>query len=188
LLFYGFGFVAIFGIIASYHGMVFGASRQSFALGRAGYLPGVLGQVHAGRRTPVPALLVSGLITGGCVLASVWYADMAKVAVLVSTLTALVWYILAMGCLFVLRRREPQLFQTYRAPLYRVLPVTVVVLSVFAAYMYTVINISVIPLTALLYIVGLGYYWFWGHERIQHAAPEELAARQPRAAQEETPA
>src|SRR5262249_1365962 len=59
LLFYGFGAIAIFGIIASYHGMVFGASRQSFALGRAGYLPAWLGQVHAVRRTPICALLVS---------------------------------------------------------------------------------------------------------------------------------
>ena len=30
-----------------------------------------------------------------------------------------------------------------------------------------------------------GYYWFRGHARIQTAAPEELAFRQPRPAQEE---
>jgi hypothetical protein len=83
-----------------------------------------------------------------------------------------------MGCLFVLRGREPQLFQTYQAPLYRVLPVSVVALSVFAVYMYSVINVTVIPLTALLYAAGLGYFWFWAHTQIQHAAPEELAARQ----------
>lgn len=82
-----------------------------------------------------------------------------------------------MGCLFTLRRREPQLFSTYRTPVYRILPVSVVVLSLFAASMYSVINVRVIPLTALLYALGLGYYWFWAHRRIQHAAPEELAAR-----------
>jgi hypothetical protein len=27
-------------LIASYHGMIYGTSRQAFALGRAGYLPG----------------------------------------------------------------------------------------------------------------------------------------------------
>src|SRR5262249_46255499 len=151
LLFYGFGAIAIFGIIASYHGMVFGASRQSFALGRAGYLPAWLGQVHAVRRTPICALLVSSLVTVGCVLASIWFPKVGDVAVLVSTLTALLWYILAMGCLFVLRKREPQLFRSYRAPVYRVLPITVVALSVFAACMYSVINVKVIPLTALLY-------------------------------------
>src|SRR5262249_44341309 len=68
LLFYGFGVIAIFGIVASYHGMVYGASRQSFALGRAGYLPEFFGKVHAVRRTPVAALLVSSFVTAGCVV------------------------------------------------------------------------------------------------------------------------
>jgi ethanolamine permease len=177
-LVYGFGVIALFGLIASYHGMVYGTSRQAFALGRAGYLPRFLGEVHAVRRTPVPALLVSSLITAGFVLASYRFKQAIDVAVLVSTLSALIWYILAMGCLFVLRRREPQLFRTYRAPVYRVLPVTVVLLSVFAVYVYSGIDVKVIPLTALLYAVGLAYYWFHGHKRIVNAAPEELAARQ----------
>ena len=56
LLFYGFGVIALFGLIASYHGMIYGASRQCFALGRGGYLPCLLGEVHATRRTPVAAL------------------------------------------------------------------------------------------------------------------------------------
>jgi ethanolamine permease len=177
LLKYGFGVIAIFGMIASYHGMVYGTSRQAFALGRAGYLPAILGVVHGRRRTPVPALLLCSLVTAGFVVANVWFKKAIDVAVLVSTLTALIWYILAMGCLFLLRRREPQLFLTYQAPLKRMLPITVVLLSAFAVYVYSVINVQVIPLTALLYALGLGYYWFRAYARIQKAAPEELAAR-----------
>ena len=85
---------------------------------------------------------------------------------------------LAMGCLYVLRLREPELFRNYRAPLNRMLPITVVLLSAFAVYVYGGIDVKVIPLTALLYAVGLSYYWFWAHGRIQTAAPEEIAARQ----------
>jgi ethanolamine permease len=176
-LVYGFGTIALFGMIASYHGMVYGTSRQAFALGRAGYLPVFLGQVHAVRRTPVPALLVCSLVTAGFVVANLWMKQAIAVAVLVSTLTALIWYILAMGCLFTLRRREQELFSKYRAPLLRVLPLTVVLLSGFAVCLYSIINVKVIPLTALLYALGLGYYWFSGYRRIQKAAPEELAAR-----------
>jgi ethanolamine permease len=187
LLFYGFGTIAIFGIIASYHGMIFGASRQSFALGRAGYLPSALGRVHSTRRTPIRALLASSLITAVCVVVSIWYEEVGTVAVLVSTLTALIWYILAMGCLFVLRRREPGLFAKYRTPVYWVLPITVVVLSAFAVVMYTIINVKVIPLTALLYALALGYFWFWAHRRVQQAAPEELSARHASPVQEGAP-
>jgi ethanolamine permease len=177
-LIYGFGFIALFGMIASYHGMLYGTSRQAFALGRAGYLPAVLGRVHAARRTPVPSLLACSLLTAGFVVANLWFKEAIDVAILVSTLTALVWYILAMGCLLLLRRREPGLFRTYRAPLYRLLPLTVVVLSAFAVFVYGGTNVQVVPLTALLYALGLGYYWFWASARIQRAAPEELAARQ----------
>jgi ethanolamine permease len=174
---YAFVAIAFFGIIASYHGMVYGTSRQVFALGRAGYLPIILGSVHPKRRTPIPALLATSSITAVFVVGSYWFKKAIDVAVLVSTLCALVWYILAMGCLFILRRREPSLFILYRAPVYRVLPITVVLLSFFAVYVYSGIDVKVIPLTALLYAAGLGYYWFAAHDRIQQAAPEELAAR-----------
>jgi ethanolamine permease len=179
---YGFGAVALFGMIASYHGMIYGTSRQAFALGRGGYLPAFLGTVHGVRRTPVAALFACSLVTAAFVVGNLWFPKAIAVAVLVSTLTALVWYILAMGCLVVLRRREPGLFTAYRAPLRRVLPLTVLGLAAFAVYVYAGIDVKVIPLTALLYGLGLSYYWFWAHPRIQKAAPEELAARRAQAA------
>src|SRR3954466_8705745 len=92
-LFWGFGGIAFFGMIASYHGMVFGTSRQAFALGRAGYMPAFLGWVHPQRRTPILALLTTSLITAAFLVASIWLRKAIDVAVLVSTLTALVWYI-----------------------------------------------------------------------------------------------
>ena len=178
VLVYGFGGIAFFGMIASYHGMVYGTSRQAFALGRAGYLPAWLGTVHPTRRTPAAALVTSSLITAGFVVGTLRFKDAINLAVLVSTLTALVWYILAMGCLFVLRKREPELFSRYQAPVYRTLPIAVVLLSAFAAYVYAGIYVQVIIPTVLLYALGLGYFWFWAHPRLQTAAPQELFARE----------
>jgi ethanolamine permease len=183
-LLYGFGLIALFGMIASYHGMVYGTSRQAFALGRAGYLPATLGRVHGWRRTPIVSLLACSLITAGFVVANFWFEDAIAVAVLVSTLTALIWYILAMYCLFILRRREPRLFQNYRAPFERVLPLVVVVLSLFSVYLYSVINVQVIPFTAALYVAALAYYALWARRRLKRAAPEELAARSALSAEE----
>ncbi len=179
LLIYGFGVVALFGLIASYHGMIYGASRQLFALGRAGYLPRIFGEVHARRRTPVIAILAGSLIVAGFVAANLWFADAIAIAVLVSTLTALVWYILAMACLYVLRWRSPELFRSYRAPVYHILPAVVIILSVIAALAYSGIDHAgvVIALAVGLYAVGLGYYVFWGRHHLQAAAPEELGAR-----------
>jgi ethanolamine permease len=186
-LFYGFGLIALFGLIASYHGMIYGASRQAFALGRAGYLPRILGEVHATRRTPLIALLAGSLIVVGFVVANLWFKDAVGVAVLVSTLTALIWYILAMVCLYVLRRRHPELFRNYRAPVYKILPAVVIALSVFAALVYSGIQHAgeVIALAGGLYAVGLGYYLLWGRHHLQAAAPEELGARAVTAVQKE---
>ena len=184
---YGFGFIALFGMIASFHGMLFGTSRQAFALGRGGYLPAFLGTVHVRRRTPVAALVSCGVITAVFVVANLWFSDAVAIAVLISTLTALVWYVLAVGCLYVLRQREPEMFGNYRAPLVRALPATVVLLSGFAIYVYSGIDVKVVPLTAFLYAVGLSYYWFWAHPRIQAAAPEELSARRARSTSEGSP-
>jgi ethanolamine permease len=178
-LVWGVGGIALFGLIASYHGMIYGASRQAFALGRAGYLPRFLGEVHATRRTPLFALLVGSLLAAGFVVANLWFKDAVAVAVLVSTLTALIWYVLAMVCLYVLRRRDPHLFGHYRAPAARILPAVVIVLSVFAALVYGGIDNGgvVLALTGALYALGLGYYVFWARHRLQSAAPEELGAR-----------
>jgi ethanolamine permease len=174
---YGFGVIALFGLLASYHGMIYGTSRQAFALGRSGYLPTILGELHAVRRTPVPALACSSGLTAAFVVAALWYRDAINVAVLVATLTALVWYALAMICLYILRRKEPALFQKYRAPLARTLPAAVILLSVFCAWVYSGINVKVIWPTAGLYALGLAYYVGWSRKRIRAAAPEELSAR-----------
>lgn len=126
----------------------------------------------------MPALLVSSLITAAFVVANLWFADAVTVAVLVSILTALIWYILAIVCLFVLRRREPGLFHRYQAPLTRVLPACVALLSLFAVCVYGGNTTNALPLTVILYVVGIVYYLFWARSRIQSAAPEELSARE----------
>ena len=170
---YGFASMALFGMIASYHGMIYGASRQAFALGRAGYLPGILGKVHVVRRTPVPALLICSLIVVAFIFGNLRYKDAIALALLVSTLTALVWYIMAIACLFLLRKREPQLFRHYRAPMANVLPITVMALAIFSAWVYIGIDIKVLPVTVGLYVVGLAYYFGWSRSRLRSNAPEE---------------
>jgi amino acid transporter len=99
-------------------------------------------------------------------------------AVLSCNLTALIWYALAIGCLFLLRAREPHMPRPYRVPLYPALPALVLVMSLFAAGVYAwEFRGLVLWLTAGLYALGLGYYFVVGRRRLVTAAPEELAAR-----------
>jgi ethanolamine permease len=183
---YGFGVIALFGLIASYHGLLYSTSRQAFALARAGYLPSWLGEVHASRRTPVPALLVCSLITAGFVIASVMVKDSIDKAILVAGLAALILYLLSMVCLLRLRHTEPALFKSYRAPLGRLLPAAVVALSALAVCVYPNIKNGGVALViaVFVYALGMGCFLFRRRSGEASAAADAndtaaVAARQP---------
>ncbi len=174
-----FSVVALCGMVASYNGMLYAVSRQSFALGRAGYLPRPLGHVHTGRRTPDVSILFWTVVVAGFVAWSHFNETLIMDAVLICNLTALVWYVLAIVCLFVLRLREPHMPRPYRVPLYPYLPALVLVLSLFAAVVYALLSKPIVLwLTPALYAAGLAYYFGFARKRLEAAAPEELAARE----------
>jgi len=173
-----FAVVAICGMIASYNGMLYAVSRQSFSLGRAGYLPRFLGRVHARRRTPDASILVWSLAAAGFVIWSYFNSRAVEVAVLTCNLAALIWYVLAMVCLYVLRVKEPDMPRPYKVPFYPFLPALVLVMSLFAAGVYAwEQNTVVLWVTAIMYAAGLAYYFGFARTRLATAAPEELAAR-----------
>jgi ethanolamine permease len=174
-----FSVVAIFGMIVSYNGMIYATSRQSFALGRAGYLPRVLGHVHPTRRTPDVSILFWSAVVAGFVVWGYFRKTAVDTAVLTCNLTALVWYILAMVCLFLLRWRAPGLERPYRVPMYPALPALVLLMSVFAAgiYLWYYHDKPILSLTVAMFGGGMAYYLVFARRRLASAAPEELAAR-----------
>ena len=174
----GFSVLAICGMIASYNGMIFAVSRQTFALGRAGYLPSILGRVHPERRTPAVAISTGTVVVGAFVIWNFFSKDAVTVAVLTCNLTALIWYALAIVCLFILRKKEPNMSRPYKVPLYPVLPAAVFVMSVGSALIYGWSQKpEVLWLTAGMYGLGLTYYFGFARSRLTHSAPEEIAAR-----------
>jgi len=153
-----FSVLAICGMVASYNGMIYAVSRQAFALGRAGYLPRFLGRVHPGKQTPRAAIITGSVVTALFVVLNYVDKDMVNIAVLTCNLTALVWYALAIVCLFMLRAKEPHMPRPYRVPLYPVLPAAVLVMSIASAVVYGWSqDQTVLWLTAGLYGLGMAY-------------------------------
>lgn len=172
-----FSALALAGMVVSYNGMIYATSRQAFSLGRAGYLPGTLGMVHSSRRTPHVSLAVWTAAAIVFILVGRFYANATAVAILISTLTAVIWYVLAILCLFVLRRKEPDLFRPYKVPVYPWLPAFVAVLSAVAACLYAWVNVKVIVPTACLYLAAILWYALWARKKVLPVAPEEVTAR-----------
>ncbi|HLJ14069.1 MAG TPA: amino acid permease [Bryobacteraceae bacterium] len=172
-----FSALALTGMVVSYNGMIYAVSRQSFSLGRAGYLPRALGAVHPVRRTPHVSLAVWTLVTTVFIVFGYFYEQATNIAILISTLAALIWYVLAMICLFVLRHKEPGQFRPYRVPIYPWLPAFIILVSIFSAYLYGWVNVQVIVPTIALYVVAGIWYLLRGRHTVLSTAPEEVAAR-----------
>ena len=107
----GVAILGLCGLIASLHGIILGLSRQTFALARAGYLPGFLARLTPSG-TPVGAVLVPGLLGLLCAAS----AALADALIVLSVCGALLMACLSMVALLVLRRREPALPRPYRVP------------------------------------------------------------------------
>ena len=102
--------VGLAGLIASFFSIIFGYSRQVFALSRAGYLPRWL-SITSDRKVPVLALIVPGVF--GFALSLTGAGDlMITMAVFGATLS----YGLMMASHILLRLKEPNLERPYRTP------------------------------------------------------------------------
>jgi ethanolamine permease len=164
-----FAGIGLFGLIASFNGIIISYSRQLFALGRAGYLPGFMSTLSPRRRVPVTALIVGGLL-GVFAL----YMGKTDQLVILSVMGAIVMYILSMISLFILRDKEPALERPYKAPLYPWFPGIALFLSVVSliAIIYTY------PMLSLIFFGGLAIALviFIGMGRHKHTAVINLVS------------
>lgn len=144
--------VGLLGLIASFHGIIMGYSRQIFALARAGYLPRCLGRIHHRWRTPYVAVL-----GGGAVGIAAIYSDrvitiagqpLTASIVTLSALGAIVMYIVSLAGVFRLRRREPHLNRPFRTPLFPIFPLVALLLAVVSLVSIVYYN----PQLALIFV------------------------------------
>ena len=103
--------LGLFGLVASFHGIILGYSRQIYALGREGYLPAWLAKLHPRFRTPHRAILAGGVV-GIIAIFSDQYVQFAGQALTANIVTmsvfgAIVMYIISILSLFKLRKTEP---------------------------------------------------------------------------------
>ncbi|CUI03082.1 ethanolamine permease [Massilia sp. P8910] len=118
--------LGLFGLIASFHGIIFGYSRQIFALAREGYLPHYFAKIHPRFQTPHRAVLAGGVVG----IAAIYSDELIKIGgqtltaniVTMSVFGAITMYIVSMLALFKLRRSEPQMVRPFSAPLYPYFP------------------------------------------------------------------
>jgi len=120
-------YLGLFGLIASLHGIIMGATRQVFALARDGLLPASLGHLHPRLRAPSRAVVVPWLVGTLAV-----FSRRTDDLITASVLGAVVVYLISMASLFRLRRTAPAMERPFLAPGYPWVPGVAVALSVIA--------------------------------------------------------
>lgn len=158
-----FAGIGLFGLVASFHGIIISYSRQLYAMARAGFLPAVLGVVNKRFQTPHVALIAGGLV--GIVALCSGTTD--KVIIL-SALGAVVMYIVSMISLLVLRVKQPGLERPFKVPLYPWFPVVALVLGVVCLVAIVWYNgwLSVVFFGGLALVVGV--YKIIGKTRVNN--------------------
>ncbi|MFC0269750.1 ethanolamine permease [Kushneria aurantia] len=159
--------VGLFGLIASFFSIIFGYSRQVFALSRAGYLPRTLSVTNR-RRAPTLALVVPGVI--GFLLSLTGQGDlMITMAVFGATIS----YAMMMLSHLLLRTREPALARPFRTPGGRFTSALALGLAVIAFLSTFVVSLVAALWAGVFYAIMLAWFGFYSRHHLVAQAPEE---------------
>jgi ethanolamine permease len=139
--------IGLFGLIASFHGIILAAGRSSFEFGRVKFAPPILGRIHHKFQTPANALLFNMLIG---ILALL--TGKTSEIITISVFGALTLYIVSMIALIKLRKSEPGLDRPFKVPFYPVFPLVALVIASISFVAMTVYNLHL----AFIYLLIMG--------------------------------
>ena len=179
--------IAVAGLVASFHSIIFAYGRQIYSLSRAGYFPRWLSRTHSRRETPHIALVVGALIGYAVALTIHSLGSDSPVGAVLLNLAvfgAVISYVLQMLSFILLRIRLPHMERPYRSPLGipgAALALGISAITLVALFVADPIYQKVAFGALLWYALGLLYFALYGRKHLVFA-PEESFALQ--AAQE----
>jgi ethanolamine permease len=139
--------VGLFGLVASFHGILLAAGRSSFEFGRKQLFPAFMGRTHLRFGTPTNALLVNMGI-GLLVLLTGKTGEL----ITISVFGALTLYSISMVSLLRLRKKEPLLERPFKVPCYPAFPITALILASISFVAMGIYHMKM----GLLYLLLLG--------------------------------
>ena len=170
--------IGLFGLVASFHGIILGYSRQIFALARAGYMPKYFGEVHPKFKTPHRAIIAGGVVGVAAIFSDdlIQFGGMTLTANLITMAVfgAIVMYIMSMISLFALRKKEPNLERPFMAVAYPLFPAIALGLAVISLVTMVYYN----QLLALIFVVlmALAYVYYSVTQHHRDASSDNVIA------------
>lgn len=179
--------VAVVGLVASFHTIIFAKGRQIYSLSRAGYFPTFLSLTHGQRKTPHVAML-AGTLLGLCVMLCVWFSVGAErgTAIIGGTLLnmavfgAMLSYIMQALSFLMLRSKFPDMPRPYVSPLGRpgaYVTIFVAVLTLLYQLSDATYRAGVVAV-AIWITLGALYFLIIGRHKLILSPEEEFAQEQ----------
>ncbi|QNN42450.1 ethanolamine permease [Pedobacter roseus] len=116
--------VGLFGLVASFHGLVLAAGRSTYEMGRVKSIPAILGKISPKFQTPANAL-IGNMVIGIIALVSGKTAEI----IIISVFGALTLYIISMVSVMVLRKNSPEMARPFKTPVYPLFPIIALIIS-----------------------------------------------------------
>ncbi len=173
--------VAVAGLVASFHTIIFAYGRQIYSLSRAGYFPRWLSLTHRRRQTPHVALVVGAALGYAVALAIHGLGaehPVGAVLLNMAVFGAVLSYVLQMLSFILLRVRLPAMERPFRSPLGlagAVFALGIALVTLIALFAVDPVYQKVVVGAALWYLLGLVYFAAYGRKRLVQSPEERFA-------------
>jgi len=177
-------FLAVIGLIASFHTIIYAYGRQIYSLSRAGYYLGFMSITHPQSKVPHMALY-TGTAMGFLTMLAVWFigGEQNSTAFIGGTLLnmavfgAMISYAMQGLSFILLRKNLPNIVRPYRSPLG--IPGAVVTITVALVTLYFQLQDPAyrggVYAVAVFYVLGLIYFAAFGRNHLILSPEEEFA-------------
>jgi ethanolamine permease len=176
--------LAVIGLIASFHTIIFAFGRQIYSLSRAGYFPSFLSITHGERKTPHVAL-IAGAVVGLLVMLVIWFSVGAEAGATViggtllnmAVAGAMLAYFMQGMSYIVLKTKFPDLHRPYRSPFGIAGAVICMVIAAVTLYFQLtdpVFRKGVLGV-AIYYAIMMAYFLIQGRHKLILSPEEEFA-------------
>ncbi|MDF2656634.1 MAG: ethanolamine permease, partial [Bacillota bacterium] len=140
--------------------IVLAFSRQSFAMGRTGYLPPAFARVN---KYGCPTV---GLLIPAAFALALAMTGQTAVMVTISVFAALIMYTIVIVTTFILRKNEPNMDRPFKVT-YPIVPVVALITVIILFVCVLVYNIAVLKWVLAVYAVAIVYYMIYGKKYLR---------------------
>lgn len=172
--------LAVAGLIASFHGIIYAYGRNIYSLSRAGYFPRWLSVTHATRRTPHVAL-ASGALLGYAAALVIHFnkgeGSVGAVLLNMAVFGAMISYVMQCVAFILLRRRMPDIERPFKSPL-GIAGAVVALVIALGTLVFLFLNETYRPGVigaAIWYAAGLTWFALYARKRMVLAPEEQFA-------------